>query len=113
MEIDDDENEIAPAIKSKPRAPPEKDGDEESVDESVDMDMGSSSEEGEEDDSDDDESSEEEFDMGMDPSDLVKDEKERKWLDSLTELEREDFLNKKFEERKAKAEMKRALKTSK
>jgi len=60
----------------------------------------------------DDESSEEEFDMDMENLDLnqlIKGEEDRKYLESLPEIEREAILAERFEERKNAFDMKRAL----
>jgi len=66
--------------------------------------------------SDDDESSEEELDMDMenlDQSMLIKDEDDRKYLESLPEIEREAILAERFEQRKAEHDMRQALRESK
>ena len=66
--------------------------------------------------SDDDESSEEEFDMDMDNMDqnqLIKDEEDRKHLESLNDLEREAILGERFEQRKKEHDMKVALREAK
>ena len=67
--------------------------------------------------SDDDSSSdEEEFDMDMenlDQNQLIKDEEDRKYLDSLNQLEREAILADRFEQRKKEHDMKVALREQK
>lgn len=65
---------------------------------------------------DDDESSDEEAELDFetfDPSKLVKDEEDQKYLDSLPELEREAILGERFEKRKAEQDMKMALRDAK
>lgn len=67
------------------------------------------------DDDDDDESSDEERELDMETFDtqtLVKDEEDRKYLDSLPELEREAILGERFEKLKAQQDMKKALRES-
>jgi RNA polymerase-associated protein RTF1 len=49
----------------------------------------------------------------LDQSQLVKDEADRKYLDSLPEIEREAILAERFEQRKAELDMKQALRESK
>jgi RNA polymerase-associated protein RTF1 len=64
----------------------------------------------------DDESSEEEMELDMetlDQSQLIKDEADRKHLESLPEIEREAILAERFEQRKAQLDMKQALRESK
>ena len=66
--------------------------------------------------SDDDESSEEEFDMDMenlDQNQLIKDEEDRKYLESLPEIEREAILAERFEQRKNEHDMRKALRETK
>lgn len=68
------------------------------------------------DDDDDDESSDEERELDMETFDtqtLIKDEKDRKYLESLPELEREAILGERFENLKAEQDMKKALRESK
>ena len=68
------------------------------------------------DESDDDSSSEEEFDMDMenlDQNQLIKDEEDRKYLESLPEMKREEILAERFEQRKAQHDMKKALRETK
>lgn len=68
------------------------------------------------DESDDDSSSEEEFDMDMenlDQNQLIKDEEDRKYLESLNQLEREAILADRFEQRKKEHDMKVALREQK
>ena len=67
-------------------------------------------------DSDDEDSSDEERELDMETFDtntLVKDDEDRKYLDSLPELERENILGERFEQLKAKQDMKKALRESK
>jgi RNA polymerase-associated protein RTF1 len=64
----------------------------------------------------DDDSSEEEMELDMetlDQSQLIKDEADRKHLESLPEIEREAILAERFEQRKAEHDMKQALRESK
>ena len=66
--------------------------------------------------SDDDDDSEEEFDMDMenlDQNQLIKNEEDRKYLESLPEIEREAILAERFEQRKNEYDMKQALKETK
>ena len=49
----------------------------------------------------------------FDTNQLVKDEEDQKYLDSLPEIEREAILNDRFEKRKAEHDMKKALRESK
>ena len=66
--------------------------------------------------SDDDSSSEEEFDIDMenlDQNQLIKDEEDRKYLESLNQLEREAILADRFEQRKKEHDMKVALREQK
>ncbi len=66
--------------------------------------------------SDDDSSSEEEFEMDMenlDQNQLIKDEEDRKYLESLNQLEREAILADRFEQRKKEHDMKVALREQK
>lgn len=68
------------------------------------------------DESDDDSSSEEEFDIDMenlDQNQLIKDEEDRKYLESLNQLEREAILADRFEQRKKEHDMKVALREQK
>jgi RNA polymerase-associated protein RTF1 len=63
-----------------------------------------------------DESSEDEMELDMDNMDqnqLIKDEEDKKYLDSLPEIEREAILAERFEERKAQHDMKQALREEK
>jgi RNA polymerase-associated protein RTF1 len=65
---------------------------------------------------DDDSSSEEEFDMDMenlDQNQLIKDEEDRKYLESLPEIEREAILAERFEQRKNEHDMRKALREAK
>lgn len=65
---------------------------------------------------DDDESSDEERELDMetfDTQNLIKDEEDRKYLDSLPEFEREAILGERFEKLKAEQDMKKALRQSK
>jgi len=97
------------APKKKKTPEPDSDDMEESSEEQDD------NEESEED-SFDDESSDEERELDMETFDtqtLVKDEEDRKYLDSLPELEREGILAERFEELKNKEDMKKALRESK
>lgn len=67
-------------------------------------------------DDDDDDSSDEERELDMETFDtqtLVKDDEDRKYLDSLPELEREAILGDRFEKLKAEQDMKKALRESK
>ena len=67
-------------------------------------------------DDDDEESSDEEAEWDTEkfnPDSLVEDEEDRKYLDSLTEFEREAVLGERFEKRKAAYDMKKALRESK
>jgi RNA polymerase-associated protein RTF1 len=67
-------------------------------------------------DDDGDESSDEEAELDFetfDTSKLVKDEEDKKYLDSLPELEREAILGERFEKRKAEQDMKIALRDAK
>lgn len=60
--------------------------------------------------------SEEEMEMDMDTLDqsqLVKGDEDRKYLDSLPEIEREAILAERFEQRKAEHDMRQALRESK
>jgi hypothetical protein len=59
----------------------------------------------------DDDSSEEEMELGQ--STLIKDDEDKKYLDSLPEIEREAILAERFEQRKAELDMKQALRESK
>ena len=72
-------------------------------------------EESEEDDDDgDDESSDEENEMdNEDAQQLVKDDADQNYLDSLPEIEREAILAERFEKRKSELDMKKALRESK
>ena len=66
--------------------------------------------------SDDDSSSEEEFDIDManlDQNQLIKDEEDRKYLESLPEIEREAILAERFEQRKNEHDMRKALREQK
>jgi RNA polymerase-associated protein RTF1 len=68
--------------------------------------------------SDDDDSSSDEEEMKLDmetlnQSHLIKDDEDRKHLDSLPEIEREAILAERFEQRKAEFDMKQALRESK
>ncbi len=66
--------------------------------------------------SDDDSSSEEEFDMDMenlDQNQLIKDEDDRKHLESLSEFDREAILAQRFEQRKKEHDMRVALRETK
>ena len=77
--------------------------------------MGEESESGGVDD-DDSESSEEEEEWDMETYDmqkLVTDEDDKKYLDSMTELERENILAERFEKLKQEADMKKALRENK
>ena len=68
------------------------------------------------DESDDEESSEEEMDMDfetLDQSKLIRDEDDRKKLESMPEIEREAILAQRFDEQKAKHDMRQALRESK
>jgi RNA polymerase-associated protein RTF1 len=70
----------------------------------------------ESDDDGDSSSSEEEVELDMetlDQSHLIKDDEDRKYLDSLPEIEREAILAERFEQRKAELDMKQALRESK
>ena len=63
-----------------------------------------------------DESSEEELDMDfetLDQSKLIKDDEDRKKLESMPEIEREAILAERFDERKAEHDMRQALRESK
>jgi RNA polymerase-associated protein RTF1 len=67
-------------------------------------------------DDDDDESSDDERELDMetfDTQNLVKDEQDKKYLDSLPEFEREAILGERFEKLKAEQDMKKALRESK
>lgn len=67
------------------------------------------------DDDSEEESSDEERELDMETFDtqtLVKDEEDRKHLDSLPELEREAILGERFEKLKAQQDMKKALRES-
>jgi RNA polymerase-associated protein RTF1 len=61
-------------------------------------------------------SSEDEMELDMESlhqSQLIKDDEDRKYLESLPEIEREAILAERFEQRKAELDMKQALRESK
>ena len=96
-----------PAPKKKKAPEPDSDDMEESEEEDLVGDVDSD---------DDDDSSDEERELDMETFDtqtLVKDDADRKYLDSLPELEREAILGDRFEKLKAEQDMKKALRESK
>lgn len=97
------------AASAKQKAPePEPDDMEESEEEEMFGDV--------DDEDDEEESSDEERELDMetfDTQNLVKDEEDRKYLDSLPEFEREAILGERFEKLKAEQDMKKALREAK
>lgn len=118
MEIDNDSDESdyeekpAPAAVAKPPAAKSKVDEVEDEDEDEDDDMEESSEES----SSEEEFSEDDRELDMETlneKELIEDEADQKYLDSLPEIERESILAGRFEKLKAAADMKRALKEDK
>ena len=99
-----------PAPKEKAKEPAADDMEESEEEEQV------GDADGDDDSDDDESSSDEERELDMETFDtqtLVKDEEDRKYLDSLPELEREAILGDRFEMLKAEQDMKKALRESK
>mmetsp|Transcript_17875 Transcript_17875/g.20356 ORF Transcript_17875/g.20356 Transcript_17875/m.20356 type:complete len:974 (-) Transcript_17875:2886-5807(-) len=91
--------------KSKPQIESESEND---MDVSSDDEMGKSDESSEEESSDSEEEAELDMDK-LDQKDLVEDEADRKYLESLPEIERESILGQRFEKRKADMDMQKVL----
>mmetsp|Transcript_1491 Transcript_1491/g.3108 ORF Transcript_1491/g.3108 Transcript_1491/m.3108 type:complete len:996 (-) Transcript_1491:76-3063(-) len=104
LDSDDDDDDDEPEPEKKKPAPRGRAAAKKATPEPDDMDESDYS------------SSEEEFDMDMenlDQNQLIKDEEDRKHLESLSEFDREAILAQRFEQRKKEHDMKVALRETK